>query len=242
MPRSRLCRLDHNTVRNIQGDNTAIGILNYQGTGMISNNSVAQTYDAIAADQSRGVQVLNNTISTSVNGIHTDNAGKNGGGADLIQGNHVSDCTLNGQGVRVVTPYIAPVVRQNIVNSCGVGMAAYGPSGPIAASFSANEVDGAGRDDSSGMLISVDQFVASSGNVAAELSNNNFKNVSTTLTLQAPISFSLIVTASNNSFNANARTGIAKFGDGAYTINAAGNWWGSPTGPITPENTGGRGC
>jgi hypothetical protein len=148
---------------------------------------------------------------------------------------------VNGQGVRVLTPYIAPVVRQNTVTSCDVGMAAYGRGKPAAASFSANEVDGAGRIDSIGMRVATDQLGAGSGNVAATLSNSSFKNVSTTLSLEAQAGYSLVITATNDSLNANALRGIAKFGGGAYTIGAAGNWWGSPSGPAAPENTGGSG-
>jgi hypothetical protein len=120
-------------------------------------------------------------------------------------------------------------------------MAAYGHGKPVAASFSANEVDGAGHIDSVGMLVSTNQLGAGYGNVAVALSNNNFKNVSTTLSLEAQIGFSLIITATENAFNANARKGIATFGGGTSTINAAGNWWGSPSGPTAPENTGGTG-
>jgi len=232
---------DHNTVRNVQGESASVGIFNFRGAGTISNNSVAATHDAIAAEQSRGVQVLNNTIITSGSGIHTDNAGQNGGAADLIQGNHVSDCTVNGQGVRVLTPHIAPVVRQNSVTGCDAGLAAYGHGKMVATSFSANEVDGAGHLDSAGILISTSQLDAGSSNVAVALSNNNFKNVSTTLSLEAQSTFSIIITATENAFNANARKGILKFGSGASTITAARNWWASPTGPTAPDNIGGTG-
>lgn len=232
---------DRNTVQNVQGDGAAIGIFNLGGAGTISNNSVADAHDAIAADQSRGVQFLDNTISASATGIHTDNAGQNGGSGDLIQGNHVSNCTVNGQGIRVVAPYLAPVVQQNSVSGCDIGLAAYGQGAPAAASFSANLIDGAGHFDSVGVWVATDRLGAGPSNVAAALSNNSFTNLSTTLVLEAQAGYTLVVSATQNAFNTNAQASITQFGGGTHRIGAARNWWGSPSGPAAPSNPGGAG-
>jgi hypothetical protein len=234
---------DHNTVRNVQGDSASAAIQNFNGAGSMTNNLVSEAYDGLAATQSHGTQFLNNIVLAAFTGIHTDEPGKNTGAADLIQNNQISGCTINGQGVRVLMPYIAPLVRQNTVTGCDVGLAAHGHGTSVAASFSANAVDGAGRLDSMGIRISTDQLGLSpaSGNVAVALSNNSFTNVSTTLDLQAQPSFTLTITATENAFGLNATKGIDKFGSGTYTLGMARNWWGSPTGPTAPDNAGGTG-
>lgn len=76
-----------NTVDNVDGESSSIALFNFGGSGQFANNTVTKANDAIAANHSRGTQFLNNAISNSASGIHTDNAGDGvGSSADLIQG------------------------------------------------------------------------------------------------------------------------------------------------------------
>ena len=111
-----------NTVTNVAGESGSIAIMSWQGTGVIANNTVSYANDAIAANHSAGIQFLNNTVTNSGSGVHTDNAGDGGGTADLIQGNSVSDCTTDGYGVWVFVSYIAPTGDNNTITNCSIGL------------------------------------------------------------------------------------------------------------------------
>ena len=69
----------HNTVTNVQGDGYSIGMFAWYGPGTMANNNVSYTNDAISANHSKGIQFLNNTVTNSASGIHTDNSGDSAG-------------------------------------------------------------------------------------------------------------------------------------------------------------------
>ena len=75
-----------NTVRNVQADPNSVAMFNFGGSGVMSNNVVTEASDALSANYSTGTQFLNNTISNSASGVHTDNSS----GPDLISGNNAS--------------------------------------------------------------------------------------------------------------------------------------------------------
>jgi hypothetical protein len=91
--------LHDNIVTNVQGDYYSIGIFAYGGPGTMASNTVSYCNDAVSANHSKGIQFLNNTVSHSASGIHTDNSGDGGGVADLIKGNTVTDGTAGGYGI-----------------------------------------------------------------------------------------------------------------------------------------------
>jgi hypothetical protein len=69
-------------------------------------NTVSNCNDAIASNWSKGSTYVNNTVSSSGSGIHTDNNGGQGGVADIIQNNTVSNSAANGYGIWVFAPYV----------------------------------------------------------------------------------------------------------------------------------------
>ncbi len=102
---------------------------------MMANNTVSYANDAISANHSKGIQFLNNTVSNSGSGVHTDNAGDSGGVADLIQGNTITDCTTDGYGIFVFVPYLAPTVNNNTVTNCAIGLSAWGQGAAVTTSL-----------------------------------------------------------------------------------------------------------
>ena len=69
----------HNTVTNVQGDDDSIAMFAWYGPGIMANNTVSYANDGISANHSKGIQFLNNTVSHSGSGVHTDNAGDSSG-------------------------------------------------------------------------------------------------------------------------------------------------------------------
>ena len=118
----------------------------------MANNTVSYANDAISANHSTGIQFLNNTVTHSGSGVHTDNAGDGGGVADVIEGNTVSDCATGGYGVWVFVPYLAPTVNRNTVSGCAVGLSAWGQGAAVTTNFTNNTVDGLGLAGSYGRL------------------------------------------------------------------------------------------
>jgi hypothetical protein len=96
----------NNTVTNVQAEGASIAMFAYGGgPGVIANNTVSYANDAISANHSTGIQFLNNTVTHSLSGVHTDNAADGGGVADLIQGNTIDCNGLSGAyGIFVFVP------------------------------------------------------------------------------------------------------------------------------------------
>ena len=109
----------NNTVTNVEGDPSSVAIFNYGGAGTFQNNNVSYANDAISANWSTGTQFLDNVITNSGSGIHTDNSS----GGDLIKGNQVSDGTAGSYGIWVFVPYADVTVSNNQVTDCDVGLA-----------------------------------------------------------------------------------------------------------------------
>jgi hypothetical protein len=101
-------------------------MFNFEGSGVMAANKVTSANDAISANWSKGTQFLSNVISKSGSGVHTDNNGGSGGSADLIKGNLVRECKLDGYGIWVFVPYLSATVESNRVKGCAVGFAAFG--------------------------------------------------------------------------------------------------------------------
>src|SRR5664279_4093208 len=139
--------LNHDTVENVQGEEASIAMFNYGGSGVMESNKVTSANDAISANYSTGTQFLANVIKKSGSGIHTDNNGESGS-ADVIKGNTVRECKVNGYGIFVFVPYVSATVESNKISGCSVGLAAYGGAvsgqGPT---FTNNSVNGTGAVD-----------------------------------------------------------------------------------------------
>lgn len=231
-----------NTVQNVQGEAASIAIMNFGGSGIFSGNTVDQANDGIVSNWSRGTQYLNNNITNSSSGVHTDNAGSGASDtADLLQGNHVSACKTNGYGVWTFVPYTAPTINANIIEGCAVGLAHFGSRNNAQAVFTNNEIDGAGTTGGAGVYISTDLTPYGSENVTTLLNNNIIAGFSDAVLVEAQTSYTATVAMENNAIE-DAANGIVQSGDGAYTIAAVHNWWGSASGPTVAANPGGSGA
>jgi hypothetical protein len=200
-----------NTVTNVQGDaNASVAVFNAGGSGTIAHNIVSGTPDAINANHSQGTQFLNNTVTNSASGIHTDNAGDRAGSvADLIAGNAISNGNGSGvgdstgsYGIWVLAPYIAPTVQNNTVSNVKNGLAVFGSGIAVTPIFSNNAIDGSSIPGSIGALITTDMLGFGSGNVSAILHNNKLVNVTYGVTATQQFTYT-------------------------STVNATTNWWGS---------------
>ncbi len=232
---------NHDTVERVQGEEESIAMFDFGGSGAMSHNKVTDANTGLSANWSTGTEFLDNTVSRSGTGIHTDNNGGSGGSADVIQGNTVRECTTGGYGIFVFVPYLAASVDANKITGCATGLAAYGGAvsgeGPT---FANNRVSGTGAqtaDDAGtyGAYVTTDQLGYEYGDVTATLTGNTFEHFNTGMLVTQtspspgqPAGGQALVTASGNSF-VNNGTGAA--GEPGTTVEAAGNWWGCAQGP-----------
>jgi hypothetical protein len=214
-------------------------MFNYGASGSMVDNKVTNANDAIEANWSTGTQFLDNDVSKSGSGVHTDNNGGDGGSADLIRGNTVHDCKTDGYGIWVFAPYVSATADSNTVKGRYVGLAAYGShvsgQGPT---FSNNVVkgDGAKTTDPTGTYgayVSTEIIGYGYGDVNAFFTGNSFEHFGTGLFVTQtgalvreddPPSGQATVTAHNNSFHDN---GTGANGDTGTSVNAESNWWGA---------------
>jgi hypothetical protein len=239
-----------NTVQNVQGDADSICMFNYGGAGVMARNSASDCTDALSSNWSRGVQFLDNEISRSGNGLHTDSAGGTGGTADLIEGNTVEQCQKDGYGIFVFVPYIDPTVRNNEVRGCTVGLAAFGQGAPTTTMFTGNEVSGEGassssRSESFGVMVSTDMLGFGAANVSARFTDNVIQHFNTGVYVEQNCELlsrffpgdcqrgggRATATLYNNVIEGN-RTGAN--GKPYTVVDARSNWWGCSRGPNQP--------
>jgi hypothetical protein len=232
----------HDTVTNVQGDPSSISMFNFGDSGVMSDNVVTRANDAISANWSTGTQFLRNQISNSGSGIHTDNNGGSGGVADLIQGNTVSHCNVNGYGIWVFAPYVSATVASNKVKGCYVALAAYGSQaagqGPT---FSNNTLLGSGATTTDpsgtyGAYLTTDLLGSGFGDLTTTLTGNSFEKfgtgvfvTQTTPTTGQSAGGQATVTASPN--NLFLHDSIGANGGTGTVVNAQSNWWGCKKGP-----------
>ena len=225
----------HNTVTNVQGDYYSIAIFAWYGPGTITNNVVSNANDAIAANWSKGIQFLDNTVTSSGTGVHTDNAGSGSTTADLIQGNTISNCKPDGYGIFVFVPYIAPTVNNNTITNCTVGLSAWGQYNPVMTQFTNNTVTGpAAAAGSVGAYITTDQIGYGYNDVSVNFTGNFITGFETGVYLTADAqtwtpgwtSKTITATLSNNSIAGNTN-GLDKGTAGSYAATATHNWWGT---------------
>jgi hypothetical protein len=233
---------EHDTVENVQADEASIAIFAFEGSGLMASNRVSEANDAISANWSKGIQFVGNRVIKSGSGVHTDNNGGAGGSADVIKGNVVKECKVDGYGVWVFVPYVSASVEGNKVSGCAVGLAAFGSAvsgqGPT---FTSNVVNGTGGQTSEnagtyGAYLTTDQLGFEFGDLTATLTGNTFSHVNTGLfvtqtspTEGQPAGGQATVTATpNNSFVAD---GTGANGDTGTIVKAEEDWWGCALGP-----------
>jgi nitrous oxidase accessory protein NosD len=228
------------SVQNVQAEEASIAMFAFEGTGVMEHNKVTEANDAISANWSHGTQFIDNTVTKSGSGIHTDNNGGSGGSGDVIKGNKISECKENGYGIFVFVPYVSATVEGNKVSGCAVGLAAFGSAvsgqGPT---FSANKVDDTGATVSAGetvgAYITTDQLGFAFGDVSVTLTGNSIKDAGTGLlvtqsspTPGQPAGGQATVNASGNSIYKN---GTGANGEEGTAVEAKNNWWGCKQGP-----------
>ena len=225
--------ITHNTVQNVQGDiNSSIAIFNRGGTGEISNNNVSGTPDAISANNSRGTQFLNNVITNSASGIHTDNAGGSGGTSDLIQGNQISNGVGDGLtgypvtgsfGIWVYSPYAQTTVDNNTITNVKNGLASFGQGAAVTTIFTNNHLNLNHIVGSLGALLSTDVPFSNQTDMSASFTGNTISNAETGFYVESPGSKTATVTAHYNTI-----TGFttAYNNNSSTTQDAMNNYWG----------------
>ena len=199
--------------------------------------------DAISANWSTGTSFVDNVISKSASGVHTDNSGWNGSSTDLIQGNEVSSCTIDGYGLFVFAQYGAVSVLDNSVVGCSVGLAVFGGyTQGATTTFAGNNVIGghaATTDPTStyGAFVVTDLPGYGTGNVTAVFTHNRFSGFATGLyvsqTWTAPGDSPGGQANVTAHFNSIIDNGVGVNGDTSTVVNAKSNWWGCSQGPNT---------
>lgn len=237
----------HDRVDNVQADPASIAMFAFGESGVMADNRVTNASDALSANWSRGIQFLDNEVSKSASGVHTDNNGGSGGVADTIRGNRVHDCTTDGYGIWVFAPYVSATVDGNDVSGCAVGLAAFGSQAAGATpSFTSNEVSGEDARTSDptgtyGAYVATDLLGWGAADVNAVFTGNTFDHFGTGLFVTqtrmlaggAP-SGQATVTAHGNAFEDNT---VGANGDVGTVVDATNDWWGCKAGP-----TGGGDC
>ncbi len=221
----------HNTIQNVQAEYASIGMFNFGGSGVMAYNTVSDCNDAISSNHSKGVQFLYNVVTNSGSGVHTDNAGDGGGTADLIQGNQISNSPVNGYGIFVFAPYIAPLVQENTITNVDVGLTCAGAYVPVTVQFKNNTVDGQGKANSTGIYVTTEIWGYTSGNVTAEFTNNFIKNNVDGCYVVAEAGFTNSLKVFDNDISGNSAhsvlAGTGSMGGGVFNVDMSGNWWGS---------------
>ena len=179
---------ENDTVTNVAGSPSSIAMFNFGGSGIFAHNTVSLANDAISSNWSTGVQFLDNTITNSASGIHTDNSGEFGS-TDVIAGNIISNgptnlgTGINGSfGIFVFAPYSPVSVHDNTITNVDVGLGEFGsgsvPTAPNI-TFANNIVDLAGRPGSIGADVSTTLLGFGSASASATLTGNSLKNGAT---------------------------------------------------------------
>lgn len=214
----------HNTVQNVQAEYASIAMFNFGGSGVFAYNTVSDANDAISANWSSGTQFLNNTITNSGSGVHTDN---NGGVADLIQGNIVTNSMANGYGVWAFFPYVNTVINNNTVTNCDVGLFAWGGAGGTA-TFTNNTVNGQNRSSCIGIYTTpgADAWGSYQSNVSTSFSGNTVQD--------APYGF-VVETDEATPFYSNTLTSSSYTTSGVTT-----DVWVTGLGPISTTGLSGN--
>ncbi len=237
---------DGNTVTNVQAEYASIAMFAYYGPGTFQNNTVSWANDAISANWSKGIEFLNNTVTHSGSGVHTDNAGSQAGAtADLIQGNHVSDCMTDGYGIFVFVPYLGPTVNDNTITNCKIGLSAWGQAAAVTTTFTDNTVDGMGLTGSIGAHISTDLTSiytdeALYQNSTVSFTGNQFTGNDVGVLLTTDPLHTNTATFHCNSIAGNS-AGVETAGTGTITNDFTHQWWGSASGPTVASNPSGTG-
>lgn len=245
-----------NVIQNVQGSTSgSMAIFNWAGAGTVERDTVLDVLGAIVANHSRGMNIINNVVNNSWDGVHSDNGGDGGGVADTIRGNILTNSPLYGYGIWVFVPYLAPVIENNTVTNVDIGLGAFaGAFGPtVTATFTNNLIDGQSKAGSVGFYITNTTWGYGVTDVAATLTDNEFTNNDYGMFIESAAGKTVTMSANRNAIHTNAVIGVdsgavpAVYGNpgglpGTLAVSLTTNWWGSNTGPLNattnPSGTG----
>lgn len=226
----------HNTITNVRGSGASIAIFAFSASGRIADNVVSGCNDAIAANWSRGIEFLDNTVTGCESGVHTDNSG--GTPPDRLARNVVSAGTASSWGVWTFVPYVEPIVEDNVITDVQYGLSTWGQAvAGVGTIFRRNSVDGANRAGSIGFLASTDFSPWGSSDVVATLTSNTIRRNDYGLvfdsTYTSPPDRTVTVSGRFNRITGNSLGGAATAGSqpGPFVLDLANNWWGCNAGP-----------
>jgi len=234
-----------NTVTNVQAEYASIAIFAYGGPGIIQHNTVSYANDGISANHSNGIQFLNNTVSFSGSGIHTDNSGDGGGVSDLISGNTVNNCPANAYGIWTFENYLPITIENNTVTGCAIGYSAWGSATTSPVQFTNNIATGpAIKLGSVGIYVTTDLTTTDWGytDVYANFTGNNISGFETGIYLAGEpqiwntnwTEHTIHSTFFHNQVTGSTLTVADRGATGLYAANLEANWWGSLMGPQGP--------
>ncbi len=231
---------EYDSVTNVAGDpNEAIAIFNYGGSGIMAHDIVSDAEDAISSNWSTGTQFLDNTITNSGSGIHTDNSGEFGSN-DVIAGNNISLGTAGSYGIFVFAPYSGVSVHDNIISGVSVGLAEFGSQGPSAPNitFNNNTVDLTSVAGGTGAYVTTSLLGFGFADASATFTNNTIENAATGFDIERDPSDTSSDTASA-ALDSNNITNNS--GDGVYVSGGTGAVAGTSSASITNNNISGNG-
>lgn len=227
-----------NEVTNVAGESASIAIFASKAHGKITNNTVSLAKDGIAANWSKGIEIIGNTVSNSGSGIHTDNSNQHSSNFDLIKNNTVT-CNGTGYGIFTFVHYQGPKVENNTVTGCAVGLSAWGSNTTDPAIFSGNTVDGTGADDSVGLFVTTSIISWGYRDIAVTANNNTFTNYKTAVEVTADdVEYGAAfepkdakVTLYQNNMDSTNTLAVDASSTNPVSVEASGNWWGTADGP-----------
>jgi len=211
----------NNSVSNVQADPASICMFNFVGSGVMQHNKASACNDALSSNHSSGVQFLDNEITNSGSGVHTDNAGDGGLVApELIRGNTVSHSMPGGFGIFTFVPYVPITVDSNSVQDADVGLAAYGQGAPAGVTtFNNNAVDLSKRQNSVGAFVTTNILGFGATPVSALFTANEITKAADGFLLSNDqSSLPLDLTATCNRVSNNAHSGVSLAGTNTLTF------------------------
>lgn len=229
---------EYDTVTNVEGDpNESVAMFNDFGSGIMAHNMVSYAYDALSANWSAGTSFIDNTITNSDSGIHTDNSGESGS-TDYITGNNVSLGSAGGgaYGVWVFVPYSTVVVSGNTISGVDVGLGAFGGMGGTA-EFSDNSVSV----NAGGIAawVSTDTFGYGEMNVSASFDGDSLSGGAYGIEItQLPGATATATISGNVSISSNTTNGVGVLVSGSDASVTFSGSMGSPSATITGNSVG----
>ena len=240
--------IHHNTVTNVQGEGASIAIFGWGGPGTFAYNVVSYANDGISANHSKGIQFLNNNVSFSGSGIHTDNSGDGGGVADMISGNTVSNCLGNDYGIWTFVNYLPVTVQNNTVTGCALPYSVWGSGNTTTVQFTGNTATAPTPNTGS-----IGFYLTTSGagwgyyDAHADFTGNTISGFDTGIYLGAEettwdpdpyVAKTITGNISRNNITGSTSMAAGEGSTGTYLASFEENWWGSMLGPQVPISAG----